>query len=107
MFLMMLRSMTLEEAKNLMWGTFGEGAIEDYAIDGKPLPPMQKKRLGDMDDMHLKNIYCNQKHISDYYRKAIRLVLKDRSANWLLIEDQRSSIRRREAVAATKAKKSS
>jgi len=85
--------MTLEEAKTLLWGTFGEEALE-----------YSEKRLGDLDDMYLKNIFCNQKHISDEYRKAIRLILKDRSGAWLEIEEQRPSIRRREAIEATKAK---
>ncbi len=104
--MMMLRSMTLEEAKNLMWGTFGEGAIEDFEIEGTPLPPVQQVPLGDLADDHLKRIFCNQKHISDEYREAIRMILKERSGAWLEIEEQRPSIRRREAIEATKAKKS-
>ena len=87
--------MTLEEAMKLRWDSLGK------------FPSLvQQVPLGDLADDHLKKIFCNQKHISDKYREAIRMILKDRSGSWLKIEEQRPSIRRREAVEATKAKKS-
>jgi hypothetical protein len=96
---------TLEEAKALRWGTFGKGVVEECEISGTPLPVKPHiKPLGELDDEHLKNIFCHQKHISDEYREAIRMILKERSGAWLEIEEQRPFIRRREAIEATKAK---
>lgn len=99
--------MTLEEAKALRWGTFGKGVVEECQIAGTPLPGEPHiALLGELDDEHLKNIFCYQKQITDEYREAIRMILKERSGAWLEIEEQRPSIRRREAIEATKAKRS-
>jgi len=99
--------MTLEQAKALRWGTFGKGVMEDCMTKGTPLPERHTiKLLGELDDEHLKNIFCHQQQIGDEYREAIRMILKERSGDWLEREEQRPSIRRREAIEATKAKRS-
>ena len=92
--------MTLESAKNLEWGTYGLGAVEDNAINGTPLPPMQMKRLGDLDDDHLKRILIGLPQ-SEEYVAAIRMILKAREAEQK--DEARQKIRRRDAIAHTKA----
>jgi len=69
---------TLNEAKYLMWGTYGKNAIEDNHFFGTPIPRLKWKCLGDLDDDHLKRIFSSQRQISEEYRDAITMILRDR-----------------------------
>jgi hypothetical protein len=97
--------MTRERAEDFEWGTYGLGAIEAKAIHGTALPPIQLKRLGDLDDDHLTRILIHLidkgAAVDDEYRCAIVIILKGREADEA--DSDRHSIRRRDAVEATKA----
>lgn len=70
--------MTLEEAEDMLWGTYGKDAVENHYLFGRPLPPMRIKRLGDCGDEHLRAILFGQDQISDEHRAAITMILRER-----------------------------
>lgn len=92
--------MTLDEANDLLWGTYGKDAMENHYLFGKPLPPMRLKRLGDCGDDHLKSILFGQSQITDEYRDAIKMILRDRHSE----PEPDTPNRRADAIAATRAK---
>jgi len=99
-------AMTREKAEDLHWGTYGLEAIENNAIHGTPLPAIQQKRLGELEDDHLKRILTGGggTSVDDEYRAAIILILKARIADREDEASGRNLIRRRDAVEATKAR---
>ena len=92
-----------EKAESLEWGTYGLDAAENHAIHGTPLPELQQKTLGELDDDHLKRILMGGAgaSVDDEYKAAIILILKAREADEE--NDARHSIRRRDAIEATRA----
>jgi hypothetical protein len=74
-----MKSATLEE-KELLWGTYGKGAMEAYMFEDKPLPPMKLIKLGDCNTEHLEAILKNQNLDvrSPKYYTAIKNILEDR-----------------------------
>ena len=77
----------LEHAKQLKWGTYGPGAVEDHRTNGTPLPPIEYKPLGELDTGHLLAIL---EHVSPashghetalMVQGAIRLILDERRHN--------------------------
>jgi hypothetical protein len=91
---------SIEEALELLWGTYGKGGLAEHAAFGTPLPEMLVKRLGDLDTDHLEKILETQEQLEDHYREAINLILKTRAE----VNDERLKIRRRDAVEATREK---
>ena len=90
---------SIKEALELLWGTYGDGGMAEHVAFGTPLPEILMKRLGDLETDHLEKILETQKQIEPHYREAINLILKSRAEK----DEKRLSIRRREAVEATKA----
>ena len=99
-------AMTREYAEGLAWGTYGLEAAENNAIFGTPLPPIQQTELGKLEDDHLKRILMGGAgaSIDDEYREAIIMILKARRGELFIETSARNSIRRRDAIAATKAR---
>ncbi len=97
------------DAEALEWGTYGQEAAESHAIHGTPLPPLQHKTLGELEDDHLKRILMGGAggSVDDEYTAAIILILKAREADAKEETDGRHQIRRRDAIEATKARGSS
>ena len=74
----------LELAEEILWGTYGLGAVEAYEDEGTPLPPITWKRLGDLDTDHLEAIIAHMaKHPERYtvpnlMTVSVTLVLENR-----------------------------
>lgn len=75
----------VEHAKQIQWGTFGRGALEELELFGTPLPPMRIKTLGECDTDHLHAIRAHVKpetHGEEGFfvlQMAIHLILEDRA----------------------------
>jgi hypothetical protein len=91
-------SRTLDE--DMLWGTYGKGGLAEHVTYGKALPEMKKIRLGDLETDHLEAILETQEQLrGSHFEKVIKRILKARADK----DDERHSIRRRDAVEATKA----
>jgi hypothetical protein len=95
--------MTLEEAKALRWDTYGKGGLAEHVTYGTPLPELVEKTLGNLETEHLESILATQKQITVQYVDAIMRILESRED----ADKSRLRIRRRDAIAATKAQVSS
>jgi len=62
-----IETLTLEDAKNLKWITFGKSGMDPYKIIN----------LGDAETEHLEAIFVTQP-ITGLYKKALLLILKER-----------------------------
>lgn len=68
--------MTLDEAKDLKWGTYGKHPSGDIWLLG--IEPMRIVTLGECDTEHLCNILITQTQIPLEYREACRMIVNDR-----------------------------
>lgn len=81
----------LEFAKGIKWGTYGPGAVEAHQTNGTPLPPIQKRPLGELDSDHLHAILAHVQpgtHGPEtclMVQGAIRLILEDRHSSFIPI----------------------
>jgi hypothetical protein len=78
----------VEDAKAVVWGTYGPGAVEAYEAHGTPLPPISLRPLGVLETDHLEAILAHiELHGHGRYGSsrdllliAVKLVLEDRRA---------------------------
>ena len=54
-----MRDLLLQASEDLVWGTYGKGAMEAHAEQGVPLPEVRWVRLRDCSTNHLKAIAGN------------------------------------------------
>jgi hypothetical protein len=86
--------------EDMLWGTYGKGGLAEHVAYGTPLPDRKKIRLGDMETDHLESILETQTQLKgSHFEKVIKRVLKRRADK----DEERHSIRRRDAVEATRA----
>ena len=69
--------MTLEEAKSIMWGSYGKGIVEAFRPGDFISEPTWRK-LGDLETDHLKAILRTQRQIEDKCKTAIEMILSSR-----------------------------
>ncbi|KKL09356.1 hypothetical protein LCGC14_2566700, partial [marine sediment metagenome] len=54
-----IEDLLLPVSEDLLWGTYGKGAVEAYEQSGVPVPEVRYVRLGDCETSHLEAIQRN------------------------------------------------